>query len=173
MDYGYKAPKESDKVSCPECGSSNTGKIENADVKSMPDNVKLNKYHCGDCKCSFIPAMESVQSTQDVWAKKLRMNEHMNENASWKTKKGQTIVIKPDILVEGLKNEKIYSDDIITTMLKMFFEEKAFTKQALIHEVAQKIKKLNDGRTDIQATNDAAKLVNKLLEKFKSGKLFK
>jgi DNA-directed RNA polymerase subunit RPC12/RpoP len=92
MDVPYNPPKEDDGIVCPECGSTNVGINEDVDVKSKPDNKSLKQYTCGDCKCTFIPAMMEESRPIDAWALKLRLNEHMN-NKPWK-KATNYIVIK-------------------------------------------------------------------------------
>jgi DNA-directed RNA polymerase subunit RPC12/RpoP len=92
METPYQPPKKDDGITCPECGSTNVGINEDVDVKSKPDNKPLTQYTCGDCECTFIPAMEDVDKTIGGWAKKMRFNENMN-NGSWK-KAQKYIVIK-------------------------------------------------------------------------------
>lgn len=163
MENPYEPPKDAEKVACPECGSTNTGR-DDTKVKSMPENKTLHHYVCGDCKCNFIPAMESKRTIQDSWARKMRMSEGMNEQISWAKEDKSYIVIQKKPLIE---NATISPDEVLEAVFKTLSEDKAFTKMNLINEIALKmLEKNEDGLTAVEAARLSHKLVEKYLKGF-------
>lgn len=166
MENPYHPPKETEKVACPECGSTNTGKVSDTSVKSMPENKTLHQYVCSDCKCNFIPAMESKRTVQESWARKIRISNNLNEATSWAKEETSYIVLKREPIFE---NAPILPDEILEAVFKTLSEDKAFTKLNLVNEVALQMLDYDDGLTPEEAAIEAQKMVNKYLKNLKKG----
>lgn len=163
MQKPYLPGNEENNMICPDCGSTNVNKDPSSTVKI--GDKKIDEYVCSDCKITFIPAMVSKDATKvEKWAKKMGTQMELNEGKSYKKEQPVYITIKEVPLME---NVTLSRNDVINKVFGMLAQDKAFTKQSLIREVALDLlsQKLNASKKDeVKATEQATKIVQKLFE---------
>jgi hypothetical protein len=92
----YKIDSSESELLCPDCSSKNIKEDTDVEVKAGKDH-NLKQYYCEDCKIHFIPAIRGkTNENKEIasWSNKVRQQEGLNENRSWRERDDICIIIR-------------------------------------------------------------------------------